>query len=73
MIYLADTNFSLRFAFREDPQHEAVRQSVRILRKHGDEIFIVPQTCVEFWNVATRPTKNNGFGFSIVDVIFFFV
>ena len=23
----------------------------------------LPQNCVEFWNVATRPAKNNGFGF----------
>lgn len=71
MIYLADTNFSLRFAFRQNPQHNTVRQAVRILRKRGDEIFIVPQTCVEFWNAATRPAKNNGFGFSVADADFF--
>jgi predicted nucleic acid-binding protein len=71
MIYLADTNFALRFAFRHNPQHNTVRQSVKILRQRGDEIFIVPQTCVEFWNAATRPAKNNGFGFSIADTDFF--
>lgn len=71
MIYLADTNFSLRFAFRQNPQHQTVRQAVRNLRKRGDRIFIVPQNGVEFWNPATRPVKNNGFGFSIDDADFF--
>lgn len=71
MIHLADTNFSLRFAIKHDPQHQIVRQAVRTLRKRGDKIHIVPQTCVEFWNVATRPAKNNGFGFSITDADFF--
>ncbi|HEY0460722.1 MAG TPA: type II toxin-antitoxin system VapC family toxin [Pyrinomonadaceae bacterium] len=71
MIYLADTNFALRFAFRQNPQHNTVRQAVRALRQKGDEIFIVPQTCVEFWNAATRPAKNNGFGFSVTDADFF--
>ena len=71
MIYLADTNFSLRFAFRQNSQHQTVRQAVRNLRKRGDRIFIIPQNCVEFWNVATRPVKNNGFGFSIDDADFF--
>jgi predicted nucleic acid-binding protein len=71
MIHLADTNFSLRFAIKQNPQHRIVRQAVRNMRKSGDEIYIVPQTCVEFWNVATRPVKNNGFGFSIADANFF--
>ncbi len=71
MIYLADTNFALRFAFKQNPQHQTIRQAVRVLRKRGDEICIVPQTCVEFWNAATRPAKNNGFGFSVHDADFF--
>ncbi|CAN5849102.1 hypothetical protein BH20ACI4_BH20ACI4_23330 [soil metagenome] len=71
MIYLADTNCALRFAFKQNLQHQTVRQAVRNLRKNGDEICIVPQTCVEFWNAATRPLKNNGFGFSVSDANFF--
>ena len=64
MIYIADTNFTLRFAHRSDPQHSIVRSAARKLRKDGDEINIIPQTCVEFWNVITRPVARNGFGFS---------
>jgi len=71
MIHLADTNFSLRFAIRQNPQHRTVRQAVRNLRKRGDEIYVLRQTCVEFWNVATRPVKNNGFGFPTTDADFF--
>ena len=71
MIHLADTNFSLRFAIRQNPQHRTVRQAVRNLRKRGDEIYVLRQTCVEFWNVATRPAKNNGFGFPTTDADFF--
>ena len=71
MIYLADTNFALRFAFKQNPHHQTIRQAVRALRKRGDEICVVPQTCVEFWSVATRPAKNNGFGFSVSDANFF--
>ncbi len=71
MIHLADTNFSLRLAIKQNPQHQIIRHAVRTLKKRGDEICIVPQTCVEFWNVATRPVKNNGFGFSVADADFF--
>ena len=65
MIYVADTNFTLRFAHRSDPQHSIVRSAARKLRKDGNEINIIPQTCVEFWNVITRPVARNGFGFSV--------
>jgi predicted nucleic acid-binding protein len=71
MIYLADTNIALRFAFKQNPQHQIIRHALRTLRKRGDEVCIVPQTCVEFWNAATRPLKNNGFGFSVSDADFF--
>lgn len=65
MIYVADTNFTLRFAHRFDPHHSIVRSAARKLRKDGNEINIIPQTCVEFWNVITRPIARNGFGFSV--------
>jgi predicted nucleic acid-binding protein len=71
MIYVPDTNVLLRFAIRQNPLHSTVRQAVRTLQQNSDEIYILPQTCVEFWNVATRPTKNNGFGFPIADADFF--
>lgn len=65
MIYVPDTNVLLRFADRTDAQHAVVLSAIRKLRASGDKIRIVPQTCVEFWNVCTRPTARNGFGFTV--------
>lgn len=70
MNYLADTNVLLRFANRQDAQHSEIRQTVKALKNGGHKILIVPQNCTEFWNVATRPVKNNGFGFSTRDAEF---
>ena len=64
MIYIPDTNVLLRFAVRTDPQHQLVLSAIRKLKNNGDTIHILPQTCVEFWNVFTRPSARNGFGFS---------
>jgi len=65
MIHIPDTNALLRFADRTDAQHAVVLSAVRKLKVGGDKIHIVPQTCVEFWNVCTRPTARNGFGFTV--------
>lgn len=65
MIYVPDTNVLLRFAMRSDLQHVLVLSAIRNLKSNDDEVRILPQTCVEFWNVATRPVLGNGFGLSI--------
>ncbi len=65
MIYVPDTNNLLRFAIRADKQHAVVLSAIRKLKANGDKIYILPQTCVEFWNVCTRPTSRNGFGLSV--------
>jgi predicted nucleic acid-binding protein len=62
VIYLADTNVLLRFAIRTHPLHALVRNAVRKLRAGGHRLCSTPQNCAEFWNVATRPPANNGFG-----------
>jgi predicted nucleic acid-binding protein len=65
MNYLVDTNILLRLSDRNHPQHLIVRKAVRILRSQGDNLSITPQNCAEFWNVATRPSDKNGFGFDV--------
>lgn len=65
MNYLVDTNILLRLADRNHPQHPIIRQAIRILRSQGDNLYITPQNCAEFWNVATRPSNKNGFGLDI--------
>jgi predicted nucleic acid-binding protein len=68
MIYVPDTNVLLRFAIRADQQHATALSAVRKLIAGGDKIYILPQNCVEFWNVCTRPVSRNGFGLSVQQV-----
>jgi predicted nucleic acid-binding protein len=70
MNYLVDTNVLLRFAVCADTRHLLVRQAIRKLKQNGDELHIVLQNCIEFWNAATRPINSNGFGLSINDADF---
>ena len=65
MIYVPDTNVLLRFAIRADKQHATALSAIRKLIAGGDKIYILPQNCVEFWNVCTRPASRNGFGLSV--------
>ncbi len=65
MIYVPDTNVLLRFAVRTDPQHSIVFSAIEKLKNDGNEIRILPQTCVELWNVFARPANRNGFGFPV--------
>lgn len=64
MIYLVDTNVLLRLADRDHPLHADIRASLRTLRADGHRLRATTQNFVEFWNVATRPVPNNGFGLS---------
>jgi predicted nucleic acid-binding protein len=65
--YLVDTNVLLRFVDRRDPLHPTMRAAIRKLRQAGHHLYIAPQNCVEFWNVATRPPERNGFGLTPTD------
>lgn len=65
MIHVPDTNVLLRFANRPDSHHAVVLSAVRKIKAGGDKIYMLPQNCVEFWNVCTRPASRNGFGLSI--------
>lgn len=60
--YLVDTNILLRYVEEVHPLHQLVFKAVERLRDEGNNLFIVPQNCIEFWNVATRPLERNGFG-----------
>lgn len=65
MIHVPDTNVLLRFALRSDPQHLIVLSAIKKLKSDDNEVRILPQNCIEFWNVATRPASGNGFGFTV--------
>ena len=65
MNYLVDTNILLRLADRNHPQNLMIRQAIRLLRTQGHNLYITPQNCAEFWNVATRPSQKNGWGLDL--------
>jgi predicted nucleic acid-binding protein len=67
LIYLLDTNVLLRFADRSHPLYPVLRTAIRKLRREAHMLQITPQNCVEFWNVATRPSERNGFGLTPAD------
>ena len=62
MRVLADTNILLRLLNPADSEYAVVRSAVDALAARGDRLCFVPQNLVEFWNVCTRHTGNNGFG-----------
>lgn len=64
MDYLADTNIILRLAEPAHPMHAAVLKSVTKLFSDGNDLCLIPQNLIEFWNVATRPADKNGFGWT---------
>ena len=67
MIYLVDTNVLLRFSRHEDPRYQIVQDAVHKLRIEGHQLRTTSQNFSEFWNVATRPTDQNGFGHTLFE------
>src|ERR1035437_8238822 len=65
MSILADTNILLRRTQPDHPSHTLAVESVAKLLAAGDPVYYTLQNMSEFWNVATRPTANNGLGFSV--------
>ena len=64
MIYLTDTNVLLGVAHDVDARYPIVQAAVHKLWANGHELQTTPQNFSEFWNVSTRPTNRNGFGFT---------
>jgi predicted nucleic acid-binding protein len=42
--------------------HLTAQNAIDSLRLSGEQLHIVPQNLIEFWNVFTRPTERNGLG-----------
>lgn len=62
MDYLSDTNIILRLAEPAHPMHAIALGAITKLFTRGDNLCLIPQNLIEFWNVATRPANKNGFG-----------
>ena len=65
MAYLLDTNVLLRYVQPSDPDHGLAVTALDRLFDRGEEVCLVAQNLIEFWNVATRPSAHNGLGLSI--------
>lgn len=68
MNILIDTNVLLRERQAESNQHQQARNALRELIVQGHTLIVTPQVLAEFWNVCTRPLKNNGLGMETSDV-----
>lgn len=64
---LIDTNALLRFLQTNDKARPVVLRAVSQLQLAGEDIVIAPQNLYEFWVVATRPTRVNGFGWTAAE------
>lgn len=65
MSILVDTNILLRRTQPDHPTHYPAVESVAKVLAAGEPAYFTLQNMSEFWNVATRPTVNNGLGFSV--------
>jgi predicted nucleic acid-binding protein len=60
MLILADTSVFVRSAEPGHRDHNIAVNALRVLRKDGHTLCVLPQVHYEFWVVATRPIQQNG-------------
>lgn len=65
MSFVLDTNILLRLAQPKSSQYSEAKNAVDKLIADDVALYVLLQNVSEFWNVCTRPTENNGLGFSI--------
>lgn len=64
MNYLVDSNVLLRHVEPKHPMYPEAVNAIAALLNAGEAVYVLPQNIAEFWNVCTRPLKNNGLGFT---------
>ena len=64
MSVLVDTNIVTRLAQPNHPHHISALTALDQLKARGVGPCIAAQNLYEFWVVCTRPTNQNGFGFT---------
>jgi predicted nucleic acid-binding protein len=62
--FLLDTNILLRMSDESAHTHLLAGEAVSRLLDRKDEVYLTAQNLIEFWAVATRPVKANGFGWT---------
>ena len=61
---LVDTNILLRANLLDSSDNPVIRSGLTKLLSEGTVLYFTHQNIAEFWNAATRPIENNGFGLS---------
>ncbi len=69
MNWIGDANIYLRTINPSGALYTETLQALDILEQRGDRLVLIPQNLFEVWNALTRPTANNGFGFSVSDAL----
>ncbi|KAF3887600.1 MULTISPECIES: type II toxin-antitoxin system VapC family toxin [Nostocales] len=67
MAFLVDTNLLLRSVEPSHPMYGDASNAIATLLLQGEQLCIVPQNLIEFWNVYTRPVERNGLGHSAAE------
>ncbi|MDY6783830.1 MAG: PIN domain-containing protein [Cyanobacteriota bacterium] len=66
MPFLVDTNILLRTIDPVHPMNAETVNAITAIRSRSEQIYIVPQNLIEFWNVCTRPLEKNGLGRDVI-------
>jgi len=64
MNFLIDTNILVRLVDAAALQHKEASDAIKKLLTNKDDLYIIHETLIEFWVVATREKKYNGLGLS---------
>lgn len=64
MNYLLDTNILLRLIETSSPQHQETVHAVKKVLTDQDDLYLIYESLIEFWVVATRAVTSNGLGLS---------
>lgn len=59
---LLDTNVLPRALVAANPSRTVARHAIRALLRSGVDLCVAPRNLMEFWNVSTRPARDNGLG-----------
>lgn len=63
--HLIDPNILLRLGIRDHADDPQIRSMVDRLQQQTTPLAYTLQNLTEFWNVATRPLDQNGFGLTV--------
>jgi predicted nucleic acid-binding protein len=67
MSYLIDTNILLRIVDPDHLMYSLAVNAIDHLFSENEQLYIMPQNLIEFWNVYTRPKEKNGLGGTIAE------